>query len=159
MWYTFYQVFIKYHPPLSGNSGTKPDRKEETMKVSRIGYLMVGLLAVCPAVGNAMPSEAGAKYTLSMTKNYTPSEWTQKVEYTDRVGHKLLYGGKNTLFGFMELYNEPRDAMREKSGFLKGLGKGVINMVGDTLGGAIHLITFPITEVDVTLPEGGTDVL
>lgn len=35
----------------------------------------------------------------------------------------------------------------------------MVNMLGDTVGGALHLATFPITAFDAPLPEGGTDVL
>ena len=121
--------------------------------------LLVGLLVVAPMASYADYSRMGAKYTLSLTKDYTPSMWTQEGGYLPKTKHKLLFGGTNILFGWLELYNEPREAVRENRGFFHGVKHGVVNMLGDTVGGAINLVTFPITALDVPLPEGGTDLL
>ncbi len=121
--------------------------------------MLIGLLVACPAALDAAEGHDGAKVTLSLTKAYTPSPWTAEGTYMDQAKGKLVYGGKNALLGWMELYNEPRDAVQEDSGFLRGMGHGFVNMLGDTVGGAIHLGTFPITALDVPLPEGGTDIL
>ena len=120
--------------------------------------VMMGLLVAAPAMSFAM-EHVGAKYTLSMTHDYTPSSWTSEASYMEQSKHKLVFGGKNVLLGWMELYNEPRDAVRDHRGFVKGMGAGLVNMLGDMVGGAAHLITFPITALDVPLPDGGTDVL
>ncbi len=130
------------------------------MKVSSL-TLVVGLLLASPLAASAseMMGPAGARYTLSFTRNYTPSPWTVEEGYLHRAKDKLAFGGKNTLLGWMELYNEPRDMHRQQGSMLKGFGYGMANMLGDTVGGAVHLLTFPITAVDVPLPEGGTDVL
>lgn len=120
----------------------------------------MGLLMAVPSMGYAMERNgSGAKYTLAIGKAYTPSVWTSEARYIDRVKEKLVFGGKNTLLGWLELYNEPRDAVRANGRFLAGMGHGLKNMLCDTLGGAVHLATFPITAVDVPLPEGGTDLL
>ena len=121
--------------------------------------MMIGLLMASPAVSYAGQQHDGAKVTLSLSKHYTPSPWTMQDRYVDQAKEKLIYGGKNVLLGWMELYNEPRDAVREDSGLLRGIGHGLVNMLGDTVGGAIHLGTFPITAFDIPLPEGGTDIL
>ncbi len=120
--------------------------------------MLVGLLVSAPALGYAM-EQAGAKYTLSLTKAYTPSEWTAEEGYLAQAGQKFVFGSKNGLLGWLELYNEPREAARQDTGLLRGMGKGLVNMFGDTVGGALHITTFPITMVDVALPEGGTDLL
>jgi hypothetical protein len=122
--------------------------------------LVIGLLVAAPVVGFAAEQAPEAKYTLSLTQDFTPSEWTDETGYVDRAREKLVFGGKNTLLGWMELYNEPRDAVRaENHSFWRGMGKGLVNMIGDTIGGAAHVATFPITAVDVCLPVGGTDLL
>ena len=121
--------------------------------------IVVGLLVVAPSLASANVPHEGAKCTLSMTKHYTPSPWTEQARYIDQAKQKFIFGGKNTLLGFTELYTEPREAMRAQEGFMRGMGRGMVNMLGDTLGGAVHLVTFPITCMDVPLPEGGTDVL
>jgi hypothetical protein len=118
----------------------------------------VGLLLALPAASHASKTE-GAKYTLSFTKQYLPSPWTEHDRYLPRAKGKLIFGAKNALLGCLELYNEPRDARRQNTGFMRGMGRGLVNMLGDTIGGVLHVATFPITAVDVSLPEGGTDLL
>ena len=128
-----------------------------------LGVTMVAVLASPAANSAAMPMMQGhveqAKYTLSLTKDYTPSPWTGEAGYLDRAKHKFIFGSKNLFLGWTELYHEPREAAQHHEGVLRGMGRGVVNMLGDTLGGAAHLVTFPITALDVVLPEGGTDIL
>ena len=120
--------------------------------------LIAGLLMACPVAGSA--EESAAKYTLSLTKAYTPSLWTEAHGYKERAKHKLIFASKNTLFGWAELYDESKEAYRqEHEGVMKGFGRGLVNMLGDTVGGAVQLTTFPITAFDAPLPEGGTNVL
>ena len=125
------------------------------MKATSLSVVL-GLVIACPMVSSASTS---AKYTLALKKDYTPSEWTENVGYMDRAKHKFVFGAKNTFLGLGELYQEPREAAREETSIMKGIGRGMAHMLGDTVGGALHVVTFPITAVDVILPEGGTDVL
>ena len=118
---------------------------------------LIALLIVAPGLSEA--AKSGAKYTLSLTHEYTPSAWTQETGYKEQMAHKFLFGGKNTLLGWMELYNEPRESIQAKQGFFRGMGRGLVNMLGDTVGGVLHVATFPITALDVPLPEGGTNIL
>ena len=130
------------------------------MRGHRILGAVIAISVVCPSAAHAMVSQAAeAKYTYSFTKAYTPSAWTQEMGYKKQAGGKFLFGGKNALLGWMELYNEPRHAARAKQNIAKGFGRGLLNTLGDTIGGVVHLATFPIRAVDVTLPEGGTDIL
>ena len=110
------------------------------------------------AMGKSMGSE-GAKWTLSLTSDYTASPWTSEVGYTTRAVGKLGFGVKNLLLGWVDLFTEPKEAMDSGEGFLKGLGAGLKDAVENTLGGAVHLVTFPITAIDAPLPEGGTQLL
>jgi len=126
---------------------------EDSMKGKYLA-MMLGLMALCPVMSDAAQGD-GARYTLSITKDYTPSLWTTETGYMSRMGHKLAFGGKNALLGWMELYTEPRESMEEQEGFFRGMGHGVVNMLGDTIGGVMHVATFPITAVDMPLPEGG----
>jgi hypothetical protein len=130
------------------------------MKIKVLLSVVVGLIVCFPARGFAETNPSG-KFTLSFTDAYIPSEWVAQEGYLAQAKGKLLFGGKNALLGWLELYNEPRQAVREDQprAMLRGIGYGLANMVGDTLGGALHLATFPITAVDVALPEGGTDLL
>ena len=121
--------------------------------------LIAAVVVLSPSVSFASMTYGGAKCTLSLTKAYTPSPWTREFGYVDQVKEKFIFGGKNTLLGWLELYNEPRDAVRTHQNVAQGLGRGLLNTIGDTVGGVLHLATFPITTLDLPLPEGGTDVL
>ena len=117
---------------------------------------LVGALVAFPAVGEAAD---GAKWTLSLTKEYTASPWTHEVGYTNRMVGKLGFGIKNLLHGWTELFTEPKEALSAGTNFFVGLGKGLKNGLEQELGGVVHLVTFPITAIDAPLPEGGTQLL
>ena len=119
---------------------------------------LIGSLAVAPVVGEAADM-GNAKMTLSLTKDYTPSPWTNEVGWANRAKSKLGFGLKNALLGWTELITEPKRAIDEGDNFFVGLGMGVKNGVFDTLGGVVHTVTFPLTELDAPLPAGGTQLL
>ena len=113
-------------------------------------WVVIGALLACPTMGYAADmGMGGAKYTLSLTKDYTASPWTHEMGWSNRAVNKLGFGAKNLLLGWTELVVQPKDAMSSGGNFFTGLGKGVVNAVGDTLGGAAHLVTFPITAVEI----------
>lgn len=85
------------------------------------------------------------------------SSWTTQTTYQERVKSKLEFGFKNGLTGWTEIFSEPYDAWQEKTNVLKGLARGLCNGVYDTVGGVLHLVTFPLDQVDIQLPEGGTN--
>ena len=120
---------------------------------------LVSVLLAAPAVGEAANGASGAKMTLSMTKDYTASAWTSEVGWSNRALSKLGFGLKNGLLGWTELIREPKRAIDEGDNFFMGLGMGVKNAVLITLGGVVHAVTFPLTELDAPLPKGGTDLL
>lgn len=124
-------------------------------------WLVVGML-VAPAFGHAASMSSGtpgAKWTWSLTPDYTASSWTSEMGWGNRAGQKLLFGVKNLLLGWTELFTEPKEAIDSGENFFVGLGRGVVSGVGQTVGGVLHGVTFPITALDVTLPEGGTQLL
>ena len=121
--------------------------------------LVLTLVAACPLIGYTAEMVHGAKYTLSLTKDYTPSPWTTEEGYLRQSGGKFVFGAKNALLGVTELYTAPRDAMQHGEKVAVGIGRGFVNMLGDMVGGVIHIATFPITAVDVPLPQGGTKIL
>ena len=128
--------------------------------VSSIAVLggMVGVLAAHPAVGEA--AEMGGKlHTLSLTKEYTASPWTSEVGWGKRAVAKLGFGVKNLLLGWTDLFVEPKEASEAGGNVLTGIGVGLKDAVENTLGGAVHIVTFPITCLDAPLPEGGTQLL
>ena len=125
----------------------------------RLGpWMAVAALLTCPAVGYA-EELGGAKWTLSLTPEYTPSSWTKEAGYANRALAKLGFGVKNLLLGWTEILTEPKHAIDKGSNFFIGVGTGLKNGIGQELGGAVHLTTFFITELDAPLPEGGTRLL
>ncbi|MBI3087897.1 MAG: hypothetical protein HYY91_03320 [Candidatus Omnitrophica bacterium] len=126
----------------------------------RIAVLVVvGALFALPAMGYAAEGMSGAKWTLSLTKDYTASPWTSEVGWSNRAGGKFVFGLKNALLGWADLFTEPKEAIDGGGNFFVGLGYGVKDAVENTLGGVVHVVTFPLTELDAPLPEGGTQLL
>ncbi len=108
----------------------------------RIGLVVFGLALLCaPALASAA------------------SPWADEASYGDKSVAKLKYGLTNTLLGWTSLVREPIQASQGGENILVGLGRGVWNAVGQTVGGIAHAVTFPIPQIDIPLPEGGTDVL
>ena len=87
-----------------------------------------------------------------------PSSWTTATTNKDKTLQKLGFGAKNLFFGWTELFSEPMDYHKGGKNTLEGIGPGLWHAVADTVGGALHVITFPITKFDVPLPEGGVQV-
>jgi len=86
------------------------------------------------------------------------SPWTEKEGWGDQASGKFVFGATNLLFGWTEIITHTqkgKDDGNVLGGFLEGLAHGV----GDTIGGALHVATVPLTMVDVPLPDGGTDIL
>jgi hypothetical protein len=88
---------------------------------------------------------------------FAASPWTEEETYSKRIAGKLHFGLMNTLLGWTDLIWEPiRGGKQCEScdNVWKGLGKGLTDAFVNEVGGAIHLITFPIV-VDVPLPDNG----
>jgi len=108
----------------------------------RIGLVVFGLALLCAPV---MASAA--------------SPWADESTYGDKAVAKLKYGLTNALLGWTSLVREPIQASQAGENVLVGLGRGVWDAVGQTVGGVAHAVTFLIPQIDIPLPEGGTDVL
>ena len=87
------------------------------------------------------------------------SSWADGATYGEKATGKLKYGLTNALLGWTSLFREPVQASQAGENVFVGLGRGVWNAVGQTVGGAAHAVTFPIPQIDIPLPEGGTDLL
>ena len=120
---------------------------------------VVGSMMANPAVVEAGEGMGGAKVTLSLTKDYTASPWTHETGWSNRAVSKLGFGLKNLLLGWTDLFVEPKEANQSGGNVLTGIGIGLKDAVENELGGAVHILTFPLTEVDAPLPEGGTQLL
>lgn len=89
----------------------------------------------------------------ALENNPYPSPWNTEVTYKDKAFSKLGYGAKNALLGWTELFTEFFEDKRAES-----IGQGLGNAVMNTVGGVLHVVTFPFTGIDVPLPENGVDI-
>lgn len=110
------------------------------------------MLILAAAAFLAAPATAFAKC------NCEPSPWTEKTTYSDKAVGKLEFGIRNLFAGWTEIFTEPYEAQQAKTNIFSGIGEGIWNGLFDTVGGVLHLATFPVTGLDVHLPEGGTTV-
>ena len=135
-----------------------PQRTGTALLMLAALVVTVGVVVGSPAVGEAANMHDGAAWTLSLTKDYTASPWTSEVGWTNRAIGKLGFGLKNVLLGWTDLFVEPKETMDGGGNILAGLGIGLKDALENTIGGALHVVTFPITGLDVPLPEGGTQL-
>ena len=117
--------------------------------------LVLVLLACGSSVGYAADAASSVPVTLSLTKDYTASPWTKETGYSNQVIGKLGFGLKNLLLGWTDLFREPHEAATSGGNVLVGIGTGIKDTIENELGGAVHVITFFLPQVDVPLPEGG----
>ena len=87
---------------------------------------------------------------------FKSSPWTSEITYNKRMSEKFLFGFHNLSLGFLEIFSEPYEAVKEDRNFWGGVGNGLFNGVVDTVGGALHILTAYATGWDIPLPEGGT---
>src|SRR3989338_9318686 len=125
--------------------------------VASVAFLVaMGAAGVASAEGQA---SGETKLTLSLTKDYTPSPWTSETGYSNRAIGKLGFGIKNLLLGWTDLFVEPKEASDVGGNLFQGIGYGLKDAIENTLGGAVHIVTFLLPQIDAPLPEGGTQVL
>ena len=89
---------------------------------------------------------------------FAASPWTEQTTYAGKVKGKLDFGFKNFLGGWTEFYTEPRDYHKEGKNVAEGVLKGIWNAVIFTAGGILHVVTFPITNLDIPLPDNGVSL-
>src|SRR3990167_5697987 len=106
---------------------------------------MVCLLMVVTLAGFA--SQAAAYFE--------PSPWTEESGYNRRMAQKLIFGIANTACGWIELVQEPYEAVQNNKSVWRAIPVGIFNGVVDTIGGVLHIVTFPVTSLDIELPERG----
>lgn len=86
---------------------------------------------------------------------FAASPWTDQPTYKDKVLGKLDFAVKNTLGGWTEIFNRPIKFHKDGKNVSEGVIMGVYYAVADTVGGLLHLVTFPIPQIDVPLPNNG----
>lgn len=93
---------------------------------------------------------------------HAASPWTEGKTYKDKVIGKLDFGFKNALGGWTALFTEPvkedPNCKCKLQSTAKGLGRGIAYAVVDTVGGILHILTFPFPQIDVPLPNNGVNL-
>ena len=93
---------------------------------------------------------------------HAASPWTEEKTYKDKVLGKLDFGFKNTLGGWTAIFSEAKKGNPEckcnVTATAKGIGRGIAYAVADTVGGILHIVTFPIPQIDVPLPNNGINL-
>lgn len=105
--------------------------------------------------GMAAPEEPNGLIKLTMSGEYVPSPWTAEYGHYNRAMGKFGYGLKNLCFGWLDLLLEPTEAASNDVSLVRGIGYGVKDSAQNMFGGFVHLMTFPITRLDLMLPEDG----
>lgn len=109
------------------------------MKIKRVMVLALAVLVVAPQAG------------------FAASPWMNGKTYAERISGKFQFGLKNTLLGWVDLFYEPNQAVNAGTNVWAGVGKGLVDSLVNTVGGAFHLVTFPIP-ADFPLPENGVQL-
>jgi len=99
------------------------------------------------------------------TEVFAASPWTEKDTYAEKVTGKLEFGFKNLVGGWTEIFSRPGKYKEKEAGnvFLRignvflGIGHGLLNAIVYTVGGAAHMVTFPIP-LDIPLPDNGVSL-
>jgi hypothetical protein len=86
---------------------------------------------------------------------FAASPWTEQTTYKDKVLHKLDFAVKNVLGGWTDIIRQPIKYNKDGKSAAEGALVGVYYAITNTLGGALHLVTFPIPQIDVPLPNNG----
>ncbi len=100
-----------------------------------LGMLLVALILLAPATVLAA------------------SPWTTEPDYAAKSVAKFEFGFKNLLLGWTDIMREPGNS----DNLARGIGKGVLDAILNTAGGAVHFLTFFIP-VDVPLPDNGVQL-
>ena len=86
---------------------------------------------------------------------FARSPWTTVQDYGDQAVSKLGFGLRNILIGWQDIPVETYRSLEKGELVFIGLAKGTVKTLGRAVGGAAHVLTFPVTSVDVPLPENG----
>lgn len=87
--------------------------------------------------------------------SFEPSPWTTEPLYNQKMAKKFMFGFSNLTWGWLEIFKEPYQAVSENRMVWPAIGVGLFNGIVDTIGGALQVLTSPVTPLDIPLPEGG----
>ncbi len=120
--------------------------------ISQTGIILAALLlafACSVQAAEEMPTSADTP-SAPAPSAFPASDWTRETTYPAKVSQKLGFGFLNMTAGWTAFFYEPT----KEGNFFKNLGKGVLYMTTNTVGGVLHAATFPIP-IDIPLPHGG----
>jgi len=92
------------------------------------------------------------------TSAFAASPWTEETTYGEQAKAKLAFGVKNLLLGWTDLFSEPEQYHADGRNVFAGIGKGMVDLVTNSVGGILHIVTFPITSLDIPLPDNGVQL-
>ncbi|MSR77520.1 MAG: hypothetical protein EXS63_04770 [Candidatus Omnitrophica bacterium] len=114
------------------------------MKKSMIALMLVLVMATAPSLA------------------FAASPWMDAKTYQEKSVGKFKFGFKNMIGGWTEIFSQTQSSCCNKEAaklpccrFLRGLGKGLVHATLDTVGGALHIVTFLLPQIDIPLPENG----
>lgn len=92
-------------------------------------------------------------FSLPMSE-FPPSQWTKETTYVSKTIGKLGFGLVNVIGGWTGIVTEFHEQPETNIGAacFRAIGRVVTN----TVGGALHAVTFP-APFDIRLPGGGTN--
>ncbi len=125
---------------------------------------MKRLIILCFLLGSSAQWAMAETMSIPATAA-TPESKTRFDQYYDRASQKFDVGAVNFLTGWTEVVVQPAEHFQQKKGVLNrignsfvGTGKGIWNGTLDMVGGAANLLTFPLPQFQVPLPQGGVDL-
>lgn len=85
--------------------------------------------------------------------------------YLDKVDEKFDWGALNFVAGWTEIVSQPVDRYKQASSkkdrvfkTALGLGEGVFNAVANVTGGFLNVLTSPLPQAKIPLPQNGIDL-
>ncbi len=120
-------------------------------------WIMIAVAFVVTSAPSALFADEKCTKPCDKT-TWEKSPWTQETTYGNKILQKFYFGAKNILAGWTEIISKPEKALKNDTCVFRGLGKGIVFAAADTVGGVLHLATFPIPQIDVPLPDGGVQL-
>ena len=88
---------------------------------------------------------------------FAASPWTTEPTYIEKTAKKLEFGLKNALLGWTEIGSETVEYKNSGKNAFQGMAVGLGEAIVYTVGGVLHVATFPIP-LDIPLPENGVQI-
>ena len=86
------------------------------------------------------------------------SPWTEESGYWQKVEAKAHFGLTNLFLGWLSMFSESEDAADKGQNAFAAFGKGLLHFPVFTVGWLLHLITCPLPQIDIPLPNNGVSV-